>query len=280
MENVISKINIIEFVRYICWKKNLSVSDLTNKTRINSTILYGINDNIFNADLFIPYKKSIYKLIESLSLTPEEFRFLFLLYNSICYKNPLTEGDIIINIPYIDWIFQYDKKEYQKLEAELLLILTDSENEAYKFMKNYKSYKTFNKKEETKTVKKNIVMMEDEPNPDVDLVWVDEPGTHFDYTEKTMIVEKEAFKTDSNKPDMSLFPMSVIENVVRVFESGLKKYPRDNWKGLEKQRVLNALKRHLIQMETEKIDKESGLPHIDHIACNATMLVYLNNQNN
>lgn len=91
--------------------------------------------------------------------------------------------------------------------------------------------------------------------------------------------EVKAFKTDTNKPDVSLFPMSVIENVTKVFESGLKKYPRDNWKGLDKQRVLNALKRHLIALETEEIDKESGLPHIDHIACNATMLVYLNNQN-
>lgn len=91
--------------------------------------------------------------------------------------------------------------------------------------------------------------------------------------------EVKAFKTDTNKPDVSLFPMSVIENITRVFESGLKKYPIDNWKGLDKQRVLNALKRHLIALETEEIDKESGLPHIDHIACNATMLVYLNNQN-
>ena len=87
------------------------------------------------------------------------------------------------------------------------------------------------------------------------------------------------YKLDSGKPDISLFPFSTIPNIVKVFESGLIKYPKDNWKGLDKERILNALNRHLIALDTEEIDRESDLPHIDHIACNAIMLVYLNNQN-
>lgn len=262
MENILNKINIIEFVRYICWKKNISVSHICKYYETSNHIFYGSDRLDFNADTYVPRRKTIYKLIEALSLTPEEFRFLFLLYNTISYDNPLNLDSVKISVPGSSKLFQYNTTLYTGLELELIHILENPHCEAYKFMKNYKSYKTFNKK------------------TDKPYLYEPEAPTAVESMMKVTNESKtEAFKTDSNKPDVSLFPLSVIENVTKVFESGLKKYPRDNWKGLDKQRVLNALKRHLIALETEELDKESGLPHIDHIACNATMLVYLNNQN-
>lgn len=88
----------------------------------------------------------------------------------------------------------------------------------------------------------------------------------------------EAVKFDVSKTDWSLVPFEALEGMVRVLEFGAKKYSRDNWRtgtGFKYTRVINSLMRHLFSyMRGEDLDKESGLPHIAHIQCNALFLAY------
>lgn len=73
-----------------------------------------------------------------------------------------------------------------------------------------------------------------------------------------------------------------LEPMVRVLEFGAAKYGRDNWKkGLPPQEILDSLMRHLADlMAGEKNDKESGLPHIGHIMCNAMFFSYFAGKQN
>ena len=59
-----------------------------------------------------------------------------------------------------------------------------------------------------------------------------------------------------------------------VFASGAEKYDRCNWKkGLDPVEIMDSLLRHLMAYRNgEVVDPESGLPHVDHITCNAVFL--------
>jgi len=82
-------------------------------------------------------------------------------------------------------------------------------------------------------------------------------------------------RNDQDKLDWSLVPMEHIEGMVRVLEFGKIKYAAHNWrKGLKYSRITNSLQRHLNAFQQgEENDPESGLPHVDHILCNALFLV-------
>lgn len=78
-------------------------------------------------------------------------------------------------------------------------------------------------------------------------------------------------KHDEGKPDMTLLTMlPALVAVVRVLEYGAQKYGRDNWQRVEdgERRYCAAALRHLLaHAYGERLDPESGLPHLAHAAC-------------
>lgn len=83
-----------------------------------------------------------------------------------------------------------------------------------------------------------------------------------------------ADKFNQSKPKLSLIPPETQEGLARVLEFGLKKYSQWNWqKGLPVIDMIDALKRHAARIEKgELLDKESGLPHADHMQANAMFI--------
>lgn len=78
----------------------------------------------------------------------------------------------------------------------------------------------------------------------------------------------EGRKYDDGKPDWSLIPLTTVEDVVKVLTFGAKKYERDNWQGISSDRYLAAAMRHITAYQSgEKLDEESGLPHLAHAQC-------------
>ena len=84
-------------------------------------------------------------------------------------------------------------------------------------------------------------------------------------------------KADMGKLRLTLVPIRLIQAVAAVREHGTKKYhDPENWRKVEPQRYRDALDRHwLAYLEGEKTDKESGLPHLWHMACNLAFLIEL-----
>lgn len=85
----------------------------------------------------------------------------------------------------------------------------------------------------------------------------------------------QAKKYDTDKVRMDLVPLECVENVGKVLTYGTKKYAENTWQDLPNfwSRYKAALLRHLTAIDKgELIDPESGLPHIDHVLCNAVFL--------
>jgi len=88
-------------------------------------------------------------------------------------------------------------------------------------------------------------------------------------------------KFDNEKPMFDLLVPEFIEEVAKVMTLGAQKYAPNNWKYVEdaESRYLAALYRHLnAYHKGEKIDPESGLSHLAHIACNAMFLFWFDIQ--
>ena len=84
-------------------------------------------------------------------------------------------------------------------------------------------------------------------------------------------------KRDSDKVEITLVPMEMVEAAAVVRMYGNEKYPdggADNWKQVDVERYRNALFRHLFQYLREPygIDRESGLPHWYHVTCNVAFI--------
>lgn len=82
-------------------------------------------------------------------------------------------------------------------------------------------------------------------------------------------------KADAGKPRPTLVPPSLVMAVAQVREFGCQKYhDPENWRHVEPQRYRDALYRHwMAYLSGENKDKESGLPHLWHLACNAAFLI-------
>lgn len=86
---------------------------------------------------------------------------------------------------------------------------------------------------------------------------------------------KDDFKDDKLRWD--LLPMQEIEDIVRVFHLGAKKYEPNGWKdipnGFERYRA--AMMRHLMcYMNGERYDKELGVNHLASLCWNAIAMLW------
>ena len=87
-------------------------------------------------------------------------------------------------------------------------------------------------------------------------------------------------KSDTGKPVLSLVPKRIIYEIEKVRSFGVKKYKDpDNWKLVELERYHQALLRHTLAVweDVQARDKESGLLHLSHIACNVAFLLEMMN---
>jgi hypothetical protein len=115
-------------------------------------------------------------------------------------------------------------------------------------------------------------------------VWVGARGYYETAGEKSeydivgyakMTPNNVGIKYDSEKPRPYTLLQSLaksLNGIIKVLEYGAKKYDVDNWKRVEplEQKYMDALTRHYLAiLNGEELDAESGLPHIDHLICNA-----------
>lgn len=87
-------------------------------------------------------------------------------------------------------------------------------------------------------------------------------------------------KADAGKPKLSLVPSAVIYAIARIREYGNSKYPeggKNNWKRVGVERYRDAAYRHMLAYidDPTGVDRESGLPHLWHLACNVAFLCEL-----
>ena len=85
-------------------------------------------------------------------------------------------------------------------------------------------------------------------------------------------------KADAGKPRLSLVPTQIIWDITEVREYGNTKYgDQDNWRGVEMERYIDALFRHFLAFlrDHDGRDKESGIEHYKHMACNMAFLCEL-----
>ncbi len=84
-------------------------------------------------------------------------------------------------------------------------------------------------------------------------------------------------KADAGKAKLSLVPMQILYDVAAIREYGCNKYAdggKENWRQVSKERYRDAMLRHMTEYirDPGSVDKESGLPHLWHMACNVAFL--------
>lgn len=94
----------------------------------------------------------------------------------------------------------------------------------------------------------------------------------------------QTIKADAGKPKLSLVPTEIINQIAKVREYGINKYPDggpNNWRNVEIERYKDAAYRHLLAYIADPtgVDEESGLPHLSHLACNVAFLCDLEKDN-
>lgn len=88
----------------------------------------------------------------------------------------------------------------------------------------------------------------------------------------------EGKKYDQGKLRWDLLPLTLIEDIVKIYTFGANKYGENTWQNLEGgyNRYKAAMFRHLMEFEKGNVnDNESGLNHLAHMAWNAIAMLYL-----
>lgn len=88
--------------------------------------------------------------------------------------------------------------------------------------------------------------------------------------------EFRAAKDAAGKPRLGLVPPAIIEAVGRVRTFGVEKYhDPENWRNVSPERYVDAMMRHVCAYlrNPDAVDEESGLPHLEHVACNVAFLL-------
>lgn len=83
-------------------------------------------------------------------------------------------------------------------------------------------------------------------------------------------------KADGAKIILSFVPRQIIYSIAKVRRYGVQKYKDpDNWKKVSAQRYWEAVLRHTLAAwnDFRAKDQESGLMHIEHIACNLAFII-------
>lgn len=85
-----------------------------------------------------------------------------------------------------------------------------------------------------------------------------------------MSLPAEGLRYNEGKPRYDLLDPDALEGIARVLEFGARKYAAHNWRnGLKFSDTIRSLLSHAFAiLRGETHDKESGLPHIDHLGCN------------
>lgn len=88
-------------------------------------------------------------------------------------------------------------------------------------------------------------------------------------------MSEEGKKFDSGKPELSLIPGHVIEELGKVLTMGKNKYGPHQWRGgIKYSRLISAAMRHMTAIQDgQDFDTESGLPHAAHIMANMAFLL-------
>ena len=104
---------------------------------------------------------------------------------------------------------------------------------------------------------------------------------------KTKDMEQEN-KTEARKNDRlddklrwELLPLEDVEDIVRVYTAGAKKYGPDQWQNLPDgiKRYKAALLRHLVEFDKgNEIDEETGCRHLAQVAWNAIAMLHISKQ--
>lgn len=87
-------------------------------------------------------------------------------------------------------------------------------------------------------------------------------------------------KDTKGKAKITLAPMQILKDIAEVREYGVKKYGSvDSWKEVPIEDYRNALFRHLLEYikDPNGVDKESGIKHYKHIACNLAFICEMEN---